>query len=399
MAYLGLVANRCRMLNTFLTTNKYMMNRTGHIAAVDITTIGGVWSAFYNRTFTGGPSAVADTAIGANATITASIEYPAGTFTQLLFSGSATGTVPNKGILQSDLATLSIPAGATFWVRSWWNSSAGIIYTAVRNAALGDLMNASVGSITDQTMSGTITHNAGSFASPPIAIVGNTNGVSVCLVGDSICAGIVTGTGESEASNTLPYDGKIGILARSMDDLPFLNLGVSSELARDWIANSDGKKLLLPYFSHVIVQLGINDFGASRTPTELQTDIDAIFALLPARIQKWQTTITARSTSTDSWATTTNQTYTGGTNVKTHNTNVRAGIAGLQGYFDLRLALESSPGSDKWAVDGTANKYTQDGLHPSKAGNELVESGGLVDSALLTIPATNSKNSLLMGVG
>lgn len=107
----------------------------------------------------------------------------------------------------------------------------------------------------------------------------------------------------------------------------------------------------------------------------------------------WQQTILPDTTSTDSWATYANQSLRAqesirvaanawlrdgapilnGVAVATGSSaagTLRAGMLGhpLMGIFDAAAAVEqggASAPTGKWLVDGTANKYTDDGVHPS----------------------------------
>lgn len=53
---------------------------------------------------------------------------------------------------------------------------------------------------------------------------------------------------------------------------------------------------------------------------------------------------------------------------------LRAGDAGhpLVGYFETADAVETARNSGKWKVDGTANKYTSDGVHPNALGHQTM---------------------------
>ena len=91
----------------------------------------------------------------ANASDTASIEYPAGTFTQVKFGGSATGTVPSGGILTSDSVSVTIPKGATFYVRRYHVAPTNVgIYTGGIDIPGGDALHYGASGIADQTMGG-----------------------------------------------------------------------------------------------------------------------------------------------------------------------------------------------------------------------------------------------------
>lgn len=377
-AYEGLVASRLRMIqsNAPDTTNKYMMARSAHVATDNLTSIKLAFSNFYNagNLATG---SIADIGLGASATITASVEYPAATFTQVTFSASATGTILDIGILLSDYLTVNIPFGATFWVRTFWHNTAGCLYNAWQNSFLGEATALSATVISDQTMSGTIT-NSGSFSYPPIAILGITRTASVIIVGDSIGAGY-NDTEDSSASAT-GYNAKIGLVARSLGTTPFLNLSVAAESANNFLTDATARKLLIPKGSSLITQLGTNDV-AGLTPAQLLAKLQAIWALASSGQKLYQTTITPNTSTSDGWTSGAGQTPAASNSTRiTFNTNVRAILSGATGYYDLDSAVESSLNSGLW-IFSPSPPYTGDGLHPNTAGYAVVQAANLIPTA------------------
>jgi len=112
--FLGLVATRCRMTQQ---TSGFAsaMYRSSHTSTDAITSLKLVFPNFQ----LGNP----DTSNAAVMTITASIEFPAGTFTQVKFGGSASGTIPDFGLVTSDFVNVSIPNATQFWVRFFQSGS------------------------------------------------------------------------------------------------------------------------------------------------------------------------------------------------------------------------------------------------------------------------------------
>ena len=65
-------------------------------------------------------------AANANAlTITAAIEYPSGTFTQVKWGGATSTSIAAGVNLVSDACVVSIPAGAQFWSRTFVSVTSG----------------------------------------------------------------------------------------------------------------------------------------------------------------------------------------------------------------------------------------------------------------------------------
>ena len=360
-----LVATRCRLGSTFASANKQGMSRSTHVAKDNITALKIVVPNFKSGAYLASPSG--DVTIGsASATVTASVEYPAGTFTQILFSGSATGTIADLAILASDAATVSIPTGSTFWIRIYWQSTAGIFYAPFRDTAGGDLYRVGASGITDQTMSGTITHNAGTACYFPAAILAQTSIDSYVICGDSIAAGYTDTEGATG-------DNLRGVIARSIpSSAPFINIAQSGEKASNFLTNGFLRKLMVPYGKHLITEYGRNDLNASDADATIRSNILAIWALGNPGGKRYQATITPQATSTDSFATTANQTPVN--NEPTFNALVRAGtgFTGITGYIEIADIL--NPNRDgKWVVTPTP-PYTADGLHPNPAGYGLTSS-------------------------
>lgn len=361
-----LVATRTRLPDTRTTGNKQGMSRTAHVAKDAITSVRVGWANAYFGGKGATPSTDTSVGVGVSATITASIEYPANTFTQILFSGVATGTIPDLSLLISDTATVSIPSGATFWIRCFWNSTAGIVYGGQRDAAAGDLYNVGVSGLTDQTMGGTITHNAGALPCyHPVMIAAKTTIDSYAIVGDSIAAGYL---------DTESTDGLRGVVARSIPSTAtFLNLGQSGEKANNFLTNGPLRKLLVPYCKNIITEYGRNDKDVSgNADATIRTNILAIWAIAAPGAKKYQTTISPNTTSTDGWLTAGNQNTD--TSMDAFNAWVRAGtgFTGMTGYIEVRDILD--PGRvGKW-LTSPSPPYTSDGLHPTSAAYALTSS-------------------------
>lgn len=364
--YIGQIASHCFSPASFVGTSNQIMSRTRH---VNLTEVFQVQLLYPNW------SGHAETASGADATITASVEYPAGTFTQVKFSGSASGTIPNGGNLLSDVVSVYIPKGATFYTRSYFTNPAGIVYSGNGSqAALGEGATFAASGVVDKTMSGTVT--TGSLIGyAPIAIIGMTSTASFALIGDSKCFGANdTFSGGTSA---------VGELARSFgDSYPHINLGISSTNAYEIVANgtSGNRTQVARYCSHVLCQLGINDITNNHTAATLLADVQTIRSYFPSR-PFFQCTLAPHTTSTDSWATTANQTVlTSESQRIAFNNIVRAGIAGHGGFIEIADQVESARDSGLWMAPG----YTPDGLHESASGYLVLANSGAINPISLS---------------
>lgn len=362
--YEGLVAGRARLFTVADPTITQLMGRYGLTATENLSFIRFVFHNFILGTHDVGP--------GGPCTITAGVEYPAGTFKQILFGGSAMTTIPSGGLIFSDFVNVSnIPAAATFWTRQFIQNPSGVCYCNWQPTTFGCLTNGSTSGVTDQTMGGTISNTQTGICVPPLAVLGFTVNPSVVVTGDSI------GFGAGSNGDLNDNAGKLGLICQSMGNIPFLNLSVSGFTAQNWTTSVATRNLLIPKASHLIQQLGVNDLSNGRTLPQITADYQLIYALARPGQKIIQTTITPHSSSTDSWATTGNQT---GLNLAARaalNQAIRAGISGATGFFDTASILETSQDSDIWKVPAVP-PYTADGLHPNQAGYDLIQASGVI---------------------
>jgi hypothetical protein len=131
------------------------------------------------------------------------------------------------------------------------------------------------------------------------------------------------------------------------------------------------------------VLLGTNDVG--RTLVQMQTDLTTIWTALSNRGMKVHAgTIPPGTTSTDSWATTANQTKkaTEATRVA-FNDWIRTTPAPLAGYVETADACETARNSGFWKVNGAANYATTDGTHPTDVIHQAM--GAAINLAAFTV--------------
>jgi hypothetical protein len=392
--YTGLVATRARTLNTKNVSFGEALSRSAHVATTDISALQLVFQNFQIQSTSGG----LETGSGQPATVEASIEYPAGVCTRVKFGGSNQGSMPavsasgatsEVGVVFSDLTSISIPNGATFWIRQLFKSPTGGagFWHGVRDSALGDILNiAGVGTYASNHPyidgTGSLTHNGATNYLPPLAIIGPTNSASIIMAGDSIMYG---------QGDTAVADSRYGLIAHAMPTTtPFLNLSLPGEKATGFLTHAPGRSQLFPYCSHMVTNLAINDFGASDTPANVAAALTALAAAFPSRVTKYLCTVTPRDTTTDSFATLANQTPLTKASRDTHNANIRGGlISGYAGYFETEGPMVdggAGASTGKWIVNGTANYPTTDGLHPTTALYALLASSGNIDMAKFAYP-------------
>lgn len=379
-AYSGFVATRCGFCNIKSAANKQIMSRSPHVATDSITALR---IALANFIITN--SSDIESGNGAATDVVAYVEYPAATLTPILWGGSATGTlasVPSGGpttevgVTISDLTSVTIPLGATFWIRVLTTNAVGILYqngAGFRDAANGALLkiqNATTWTSTD--LQGTITQSVANTSYAPAAIIGTTTKGSVAMLGDSIMFGF----GDTDVA-----DRRMGMVAKNLpaDTVAFVNLSGGGARSDTAFSRAVGRSLLLPYCSSFFSNLGINDSGLSAATTKanletIATGVNSVTGVgLRSATKKYAVTITPRgASSTDGWTTVANQTSHGSNGTyQAVSDYMRATLTGYTGFCEVtRGVLESSLNSGKWICTPTP-PYTGDGLHPNAAGYTL----------------------------
>lgn len=383
--YTGFVANGGRICDSGDTTHNFWMTRSIHTASDDITQLQLVFANWHIQN-TGEVSG------GTAATITASIEYPTGTFTRVYFSGAAAGVCGAGALLVSDNCGVRIPAGAKFFVRNYRVHAAGSfacpyvhVGTSAGNA-LGDAANVGTTSaVTDQTGGGTVVASNGTLSAPPAGIIALTKKPSVFIIGDSRVAGQPTAGDASTSSSPA-----VGELCRSYyaNGMGYCAAPCASDQASFWTQALRPLSIQLgAYASSIVSNHSINDISNGASAATLLTRLAAVYAVFGNK-SMWIATIAPHTSSTDSFATTANQTPSAQEAQRVaFNTSLRAGttFTGCAGYADIASITESDLNSGDWIVTGVANGYTQDGLHENTAANTRLMNSGVVAPQLVTI--------------
>lgn len=315
------------------------------------------------------PNFASDTLTGGTLTVNAaSVEYPAGTFTQLKFAGATAGTAgPGVALLTSDSVTLTtpIPKGAKFFIRWSWQNNVGIPFglDASGNTQYIPGGDAIIQTATNMTMNGTMTDAGTGLSMWPAAIRAMTTRRTLAIVGDSRN---VTGAGIADAK------GEQGEIGRSLGQLyGHVNVALAGEAAASFLANHTNRALVANYATDIIYSYGINDVTiGTAAATMIATDA-SIAALFPGKNFVY-CTMPPRTNSSDNWTTLAGQSSPGGSYVDAIRGAVNASRRGRARFLEIADPLEPFRDAGKWQVDGTPFKYTLDGTHESLAGNDLL---------------------------
>lgn len=323
--------------------------------------------------------------------------------TPITFNGSTTVTIQPGGTVISDPIGCMLPAGTLFSVYTYVSVASNgqkLPYAYLHLSGVdGNNLVSRGGAGTDVVYSATPTavpSNTPGFG--PTAIIGMCDRWQpvLCGVGDSK----MLGANEASATQIMGYFYRAALAS----GLPFLRIAQSGQTMQNW-ANAllqRNPMTILPMagVSDFYINFGVNDiYLNSRTLSQLQADAIVVwsnYARLGAR--NWQITCEHRTTSTDSYATLNNQTNSTGfgpgstcddwnlwlldgapiiagvaaTTGTTNASAIRAGnvLHPLSGVVDILPAVQTGY---KWLVDGTANKYTTDGIHEQTFAHQQVQ--------------------------
>jgi hypothetical protein len=369
--YVGQVAHRTRMPNAQDTTATKFNSRTHFQLREDMGRIKIVLPYWYWATAgTEGPI------FSGAAAFTASIEYPEGTYTQVLFGGVPVGTAAagSGDDIESDWIDIAIPKDTDAWCNVFGNSprfptTVGANNVPSCNVAKGEKMQYG-SSVIDRSMGGAYTSTVAGNNGPtygPIAIVGETRRPSCLLIGNSRVAGCQDAF---DASNTL------GELNRTLGAFfGCINLGSYGDRVNLFNASSTFRARQKKWVSHVIVELGINNIIAGDSAASVLSALQTTYGRFADKIV-FGTTVPPTVGS--------NNTVVAPTNAvrQAFNAAQRAVPSPLAGVFDISSALEA----DLTGLYADSSWIHADGIHETQAGYLRIASSGVIDPALITRP-------------
>lgn len=299
-------------------------------------------------------------------TASAYVEYPAGTFTRAYCVAGSTLTVtPGRQTYWFDPVPVVIPKNTQYWVKwfmSWTGSSVDMPLSVVCAGVNGEWCEVGVG-LTDQA--GTSSVRTHSYPAPTQA-TGLGFQVSVRartaawlpivgILGDSISQG----SGERGID---PVYGGSSFERAFRNACGVTNVSRQSEQFTDYTGRRDGRtKLLRDNVTHLMVNYGRNDLSNGASSATIQARLQSVVAQwLNMGVPCYAITLTPITTSSDSWATTANQTVASAPQEAqrvAYNTWLRANwkSIGLSGIFDVAWAVDPTD-TGKWGADGTAGE-------------------------------------------
>lgn len=200
--------------------------------------------------------------------------------------------------------------------------------------------------------------------------------IAVVAIGNSILAGfddINAPTGDDGTAGG-------GFLQRGLHNtsgrsIPLVQMSYAGTRASQFVASMAKRQAWFPYCTIGVEEYGTNDFAdGARTVAQIYSDRQTIWATMRAGGVRHieAVPIFPRTTSTDNFLTTANQTpnagyATGGTFRDPMNADLATalGLGLIDGIINTNSIAADSILVDRWVVDGvTANYPTPDGTHP-----------------------------------
>lgn len=374
------VASGCALPTTRSLTNKQTNSQSRHQIMAPVSAIRVVVPNFFGTN----PEA----ALGGTTTVTLGMGTSAnGPFVPLNFSGSLQGTVGDNTILVSDItplpASLANTVGGFLFLRMFFNSVTGITFitfpaggATAMDVANGEAMNFAVSGLNDLTLGGTIVNSSVLLMVRPAAIIGYSSIAAPIILADS------RGFGQNDgyANGTT----NAGDSARGIGlHYPYIMLAQDGGSLSNWVGRVNANQVAISKFgTHFHNALGINDIVAgSRSAVQLTQDYVkalAFFPRMPASLQ----TLMPETTSTNSWSALSDQTVSANNSVRVAwNDQCRnSGVPGYGPCVDVGDIMESSRDSGLIIVNvtnPTANYGTNDGVHQSPLGCQLIQNADL----------------------
>jgi hypothetical protein len=258
-----------------------------------------------------------------------------GTIFRVTFGGKAQTTLDAAGYVISDPLPLDVAAGDIVYSRTFVAS--GSYYTVKYTGPFGTTGGGGWTVTTDLTAPGSaaIADSTGNPLFAPAAVVGKPTGTAskTCLVvGDSIASGFgdynVVTTGRLLGNPAVTGGGFVN-RAFYRDGIGLLKVSTPGDAVSNFVGNAGHSRRLAfaEAAGTMLCDYGRNDITNGRTLSQVQGDLLTAWGFGSKRgLRVFQTTITPRTTSTDGWLTSGNQTSTGNESVRVAmNAWLRAG--------------------------------------------------------------------------
>lgn len=307
---------------------------------------------------------------------------------RVTFGGKVSVAIDPDGEVSSDPVGYYVPAFGVVAIRTGVTVASGqtwpVGYLSSTNNE-GAVASSSATSQIMTTSSGFTTPSGGvggQIGYGPVALLGEMDApaLSISAIGDSLTVG---NTGAFFGDGR----GNRGVLGYGFANVNGgqanynrLARGAEAASSLTYWARSKHRWRLAAYGNVATVWLGTNDVPGPATAAQIESYLTTIYQQLRGRMQRIvAVTLPPRTTSTDAFATTVNQTpmpgYEVGGKRDQVNAWIKAQVGGLiDEVIDLNPVFESGKGSGLWVPGRTA-----DGTHPNETGMQVGK--GIVSSA------------------
>jgi hypothetical protein len=239
--------------------------------------------------------------------VTASVEYPEGTFHAVYVGGRRQLTVlPGSETLMFEPCPIQIPAGATFYVKCFasWNGGFWMGRSQACVPGLGEWTFRGTG-LSDETTTSTIFRTTALAAGFRPAVFGRLQNPTIAMAILGASQEMAYGADSSD-----PDTGALFIGRAMRNAFPVMNISRAGDSLGQYLYQSTARyELLRGKITHLIMALGSNDIfaGISVDKTFLWLR-RAAESYLNDGVRVYGMTVLPRSVSTDHWATKVNQT-------------------------------------------------------------------------------------------
>lgn len=357
LGFLRSIATRASVPDNFFANATPTTNLTSHITR---DSVDGLYVGWFNTSLvpnSGEFSAGTQTCQGL-------VEHPAGVFTPIKWGGS-TSVVAAPGTMPLGFAAVKIPNNTSINIRSQLQGSINILYSDAKQKMSTDAQQ------TGGTDMLNVVNNGVAITFPSL-VAGFTNKRAPLMIGDSRIAGFNHQATVGNQGNTGDFQ---TAFSPTYAGTRYGGIGLT---AAAFAANHAAALILAQYHTDIVYNLGINDIVINGTSAPaLQTLTASNVALFTALAKKvYLSTLQTVSASSNSWIDQAGQTINVNSAVRvSQNTVIRAnGIAGQSGFFEFANIVEQIINNSFWKFDGSAFKYTQDGVHLNNFSTPLIGS-------------------------
>lgn len=399
----GLVGKRNLQPRSLVTGNTSCTYRLRYPVTVTASRIRMTFPAW--STVTAG---IGDVPTGNPVTLGAVYAEYGGTLYPVTFGGQSSYTIDSGGAVTSDeVAGLTVAAGTTLYIRTYVTVSGGGQWPGLYGAfTYPDEVSRPGTNLANATGDLTGTGQSTTDLYGPLRVFGEIAAgqpfYAITVCGDSIAAG---------TNDDFTIEPNVGYYQRALwpGNRPFSIVALPGENGTMLLTQGANRADIVgEYADYVINQYGINDLqsGASLAQLQARTFANTVISRNPWVNGRLQQTLGPKTSSTDGWATTANQTPDAiNADRVTFNDWVRDGMPEIgqvavaagtvgairagqgghpyTGYIEVADLCESARNSGLWKPG-----YTGDGLHPNALGNAAIAGALDLSQFVDTFPTT-----------